>query len=106
MNNEDTVTPRVCFSPHIVGCLNANTLVESEEAYAYELISVPVLLRPTHLKRAVDPYRNNVPDSSLTHEIWALEPCLLQYIGKIVVAGFKQDLFDKPIWRWIRKRGF
>jgi|CryGeyDrversion2_2_1046609.scaffolds.fasta_scaffold27824_3 hypothetical protein len=89
---EDYITPRVCLSPTIFGCLVASNGCDSPASLYLDYIStisifatndIPNILRPRQVKKKVpDKYKGIVPDCHVTHEVWSLDPINLTLIHK------------------------
>ena len=105
---EDGKTKRVCFSTSINGALMAlSQNLENTELYVYEPVDVS-------LSDIYKPSITEVPDKSITGEIWIKKPVNIKFIGKIRVKDAKKtphkyrygdktaELYDWN-WKWIDK---
>lgn len=108
---EDNKTKRVCFAPDIDSSLRAmSSNIEGKEFYIHMPKNKP--------KKIKTPTISQVPDSSITGEIWVMEPVELICIGKITILksddtdeyeykyGHKNEhtatLYDWN-WKWVKK---
>lgn len=76
---EEGITKRVCFAPSIKSCLRAIDAKKNKIYYIYQ----PNGINEKYLYK---PSREEVPDVSLTHEIWYLKPVSVRLVA-VVVAG-------------------
>ncbi|MDD2181110.1 MAG: hypothetical protein PHW32_01945 [Bacilli bacterium] len=84
---EENSTKRVSFSTSISGALTGiSSNLDGKEFYIHEPISYDNLI----LKEISN---DQVPDQSLTDEIWVLNPVKLKVIGKIKVINSKSDTY-------------
>ena len=86
---EEYLTPRVCFSPSIEGCLNAIINDTERLNLAGKQIHVykpkkPIYQYKTKFNKQINK-DGDIFDSNITKEMWILEPVELVYIGSIVV---------------------
>lgn len=77
---EDSTTERVCFATTINGALSA---VEADVGSTW-YVHTPFISRP----RSMVPSEQQVPDMSVTGEVWVLQPVPLVCIGRIRVVDF------------------
>lgn len=76
---EDSVTKRVCFAPSIDKALIAMSQnLKNKEFFVHVPKQTPAITHPT---------TKEVPDSSITGELWVTEPLKLKCIGKIHVIS-------------------
>lgn len=86
---EEYMTPRVCFSPSIEGCLNAiinekgRMHLHNETLYVY-IPEKPIKEYKTKTNRQILK-DGDIFDANVTQEMWILEPVKLKYVGSIVV---------------------
>lgn len=86
---EEYMTPRVCFSPSIEGCLNAiinekgRMHLHNETLYVY-IPEKPINEYKTKTNRQILK-DGDIFDANVTQEMWILEPVKLKYVGSIVV---------------------
>ena len=86
---EEYMTPRVCFSPSIEGCLNAiinekgRMHLHNETLYVY-IPEKPIEEYKTKTNRQILK-DGDIFDANVTKEMWILEPVKLKYVGSIVV---------------------
>ena len=72
---EDNITPRVCFSTSIDGCLmGLSQNITDKTFYVYQPVGKHKIITPTE---------KQVPDVKITKERWICEPVELTCIGKI-----------------------
>jgi len=96
---EDTITPRVCLAPTIFGCLVASHFDEDLTHLHMDYLSgitiyathkIPNILVPRMIVKNIPKhYKNIVPDSHLTHEVWSLDPIELMVINKFDWANIE-----------------
>ena len=89
---EDTITPRVCLAPTILGCVIAthfgddHTEVNLQHMFQITVFAtddIPNMFVPKQIKKKIPPnYKGIVPDCDVTHEIWSLDPIELTVIYK------------------------
>ena len=81
---EDKTTERISVCKSIDDCLTAMSRnLKNKDFYVYKL-------KNTNTKKKT-PSVKEVPDSSITNEIWLLEPSEFELVGKIHVTGTKSD---------------
>lgn len=86
---EEYMTPRVCFSNSIEGCLNAiinekdRMHLHNETLYVY-IPEKPISEYKTKTNKQILK-DGDVFDANATNEMWILEPVKLKYVGSIVV---------------------
>ena len=81
---EDNTTERISVCKSIDDCLTAMSRnLKNKDFYVYKL-------KNTNTKKKT-PSVKEVPDSSITNEIWLLEPSEFELVGKIHVTGTKGD---------------
>ena len=118
---EEYLTPRVCFSPSIEGCLNAiidNTgrlNLAGKQIHVYKP-KKPIYQYKTKFNKQINK-DGDIFDSNITKEMWILEPVELVYIGSIVVDSvpyskvkkfannkYRNILKYSYKWHWFYKR--
>ena len=81
---EDNTTERISVCKSIDDCLTAMSRnLKNKDFYVYKL-------KNTNIKKKT-PSVKEVPDSSITNEVWLLEPSEFELVGKIRVTGTKGD---------------
>ena len=81
---EDNTTERISVCKSIDDCLTAMSRnLKNKDFYVYKL-------KNTNIKKKI-PSVKEVPDSSITNEVWLLEPSEFELVGKIRVTGTKGD---------------
>ena len=81
---EDNTTERISVCKSIDDCLTAMSRnLKNKDFYVYKL-------KNTDIKKKT-PSVKEVPDSSITNEVWLLEPSEFELVGKIRVTGTKGD---------------
>ena len=81
---EDNITERISVCKSIDDCLTAMSRnLKNKDFYVYKL-------KNTNIKKKT-PSVKEVPDSSITNEVWLLEPSEFELVGKIHVTGTKGD---------------
>lgn len=81
---EDNTTERISVCKSIDDCLTAMSRnLKNKDFYVYKL-------KNTNIKKKT-PSVKEVPDSSITNEVWLLEPSEFELVGKIHVTGTKGD---------------
>lgn len=81
---EDNTTERISVCKSIDDCLTAMSRnIKNKDFYVYKL-------KNTNIKKKT-PSVKEVPDSSITNEVWLLEPSEFELVGKIRVTGTKGD---------------
>ena len=81
---EDNTTERISVCKSIDDCLTAMSRnLNNKDFYVYKL-------KNTNIKKKT-PSVKEVPDSSITNEVWLLEPSEFELVGKIHVTGTKGD---------------
>lgn len=81
---EDNTTERISVCKSIDDCLTAMSRnLKNKDFYVYKL-------KDTNVKKKT-PSVKEVPDSSITNEVWLLEPSEFELVGKIHVTGTKGD---------------
>ena len=81
---EDNTTERISVCKSIDDCLTAMSRnLKNKDFYVYKL-------KNTDIKKKT-PSVKEVPDSSITNEVWLLEPSEFELVGKIHVTGTKGD---------------
>ena len=81
---EDNTTERISVCKSIDDCLTAMSRnLNNKDFYVYKL-------KNTNIKKKT-PSVKEVPDSSITNELWLLEPTEFELVGKIHVTGTKGD---------------
>ena len=81
---EDNTTERISVCKSIDDCLTAMSRnLKNKDFYVYKL-------KNTNIKKKI-PSVKEVPDSSITNEVWLLEPSEFELVGKIHVTGTKGD---------------
>jgi len=87
-DNEDTITPRVCFAPSFEKCVLAiNPAGDCCAEYIY-FVHVPVNSNTIRI-----PTDTEVPDVDDTNEVWICSPVKLKCIGKAIVTySMVQDM--------------
>lgn len=86
---EEYMTPRVCFSNSIEGCLNAiinekgRMHLHNETLYVY-IPEKPISEYKTKTNKQILK-DGDIFDANVTNEMWILEPVKLKYVGSIVV---------------------
>lgn len=79
---EDKTTERISVCKSIDDCLTAMSRnLKNKDFYVYKL-------KDTNVKKKT-PSVKEVPDSSITNEVWLLEPSEFELVGKIRVTGTK-----------------
>lgn len=79
---EDNTTERISVCKSIDDCLTAMSRnLKNKDFYVYKL-------KDTNVKKKT-PSVKEVPDSSITNEVWLLEPSEFELVGKIHVTGTK-----------------
>lgn len=86
-NFEDNKTPRISFSTSIDGAL---TGISDNLDYKVFYVHEPLNYNNLIIKRITN---EEVPDQSLTNEVWVLNPCKLKTIGKIRVSGTESQVY-------------
>ena len=82
LNKNNQLELSVCKS--IDDCLTAMSRnLKNKDFYVYKL-------KNTNIKKKI-PSVKEVPDSSITNEVWLLEPSEFELVGKIRVTGTKGD---------------
>lgn len=77
MEVENSITPRICVSPSINGCLTATSRYEEGETlYIYECYSEAI----------IQPTEKDVIDAPLTGEMWIVEPTIFRRFGTIKIT--------------------
>ena len=85
---EDNTTKRVCLSTSIHGCLRALSMnLEGKELHVYQ---------PSNHVKYKRPTKRDVPDVSLTNEVWVLTPVPMKYVGTIKVSTPKENSEGLP----------
>ena len=89
---EDSITPRVCLSPTILGCIIATHFGENPQSvnirsfYSLTIFAtknIPNILIPKQIKKRIpQKYKGIVPDYNVTHEVWSLDPIELTVLSK------------------------
>lgn len=81
---EDNTTERIPVCKSIDDCLTAMSRnLKNKDFYVYKL-------KDTNAEKKT-PSVKEVPDSSITNEVWLLEPSEFELVGKIHVTGTKGD---------------
>ena len=81
---EDKTTERISVCKSIDDCLTAMSRnLKNKDFYVYKL-------KDTNAEKKT-PSVKEVPDSSITNEVWLLEPTEFELVGKIHVTGTKGD---------------
>lgn len=81
---EDNTTERISVCKSIDDCLTAMSRnLKNKDFYVYKL-------KNTDIKKKT-PSVKEVPDSSITNEVWLLEPSEFELVGKVRVTGTKGD---------------
>ena len=106
--DEDNITPRICFSKTISGAWRAHPAggggdLNGMTRYTDMYVHVPAD-KVNHFA-VKKPDSCEVYDSSITDEIWLMEPAKLKCIGKIRIAPhqYREDKRYKVSFRWLRK---
>lgn len=97
---EDNTTERISVCKSIDDCLTAMSRnLKNKDFYVYKL-------KNTDIKKKT-PSVKEVPDSSITNEVWLLEPSEFELVGKIRVTGTKGDCLSytygdntAELYRW------
>lgn len=85
---EDSTTRRVSLSSSIDGCLmGLSQNLQGQELYVYE----PVDYKRLHV---VTPDATQVPDATLTGEVWSLKPVTMRQTVRIKVEGAKPQPYS------------
>lgn len=81
---EDNITERISVCKSIDDCLTAMSRnLKNKNFYVYKLKNINIKKKTPSVKE--------VPDSSITNEVWLLEPSEFKLVGKIHVTGTKGD---------------
>lgn len=98
---EDYVTPRICVSTSIVGCVKAvDPCMWCPNVNWY--VHVPYNLEELYLNGSiVMPSKDDVGDVQITREKWITEPCKMKCIGIIKgMHGMRRNIYR---FRWIER---
>ena len=99
---EENKTPRVCFAPSIDQCLMAMSANIKDKGY---YVYIPYNIDVNKLRK---PTVKDVPDSTITGEVWSLEPIKVKCVGKIKVLNAKDishsytygNNKNAELWEW------
>ena len=81
---EDKTTERISVCKSIDDCLTAmSRSLKNKDFYVYKL-------KDTNVKKKT-PSVKELPDVSITNEVWLLEPSEFELVGKIHITGTKSD---------------
>lgn len=84
---EENITPRVSFCKSISGCLTA--ISDNLQDKVFNVYTIDTSYKKPNIKNITN---QEVPDQSLTGEIWILNDVKLKFITKIVVYGVSKPL--------------
>jgi len=80
---EDGITPRISFSPTVGQCLRGLAQdIKGMEFYVHVPSKKPNIVKPT---------QRQVPDISITGEVWVTEPVVMKCVGKIRVIRARME---------------